>query len=172
MRRLTERPFTIKVDVSETAANTFTEKAINSPAIPVIGTGKFQALELMKVRSELPPPTAEAGQNNNLRAHLSKDTQSGGLTTSNPDEIWGRIEYNQQVEVTAVGEMGNANYKGHQIDDMTDGDGNGRLIHDRVFYFGLKGTGLPAANTGYVELLCHLVEMDADEVTSLLLEKE
>jgi len=167
VKRLTERAFPVRARVTESSANTFTEVVINLPIAPVLGKGKLQAIEIMKVMSELTPPDSEDGQANLARAQVTKDSQSGVVNINNSQSLWAR---HIQVDNSAIN--GSYGIERTQYDDVTDGDGGGIIVAESVIHLGVVGTGNGAAGACSIVMFCHLVELDADDAITLLLEAD
>lgn len=168
--RITEKPIRIRAIVTESAANTYTEQSIALPVTAFLTgrgkSGKAQAIELMKVFSDIPTPELEAGQNNQTQVQLVKDTTTGSLDYNSENFIWGRKKRVHELQ----GAAGEAAIHSDEmwVDDMTDGDGNGEILTDQTIYLGLKGTGNASAQSSRVALLCHLVELDSADVVAQL----
>lgn len=169
VRRITEKPFPIRAVVVESGANTFTEVDITLPIAPVLGRGQLQAIELMTLTYELDPADPEAGQDNAVSLQLTKDSQIAALDISSEQVIWKQKRTTRVVEVSAVGEII------QQIDeisteDLTDRDGNGRIIAEQTIHLGIVGAGNAGAKAGRIFGQAHLVSLDADDAIVLLLE--
>lgn len=162
VKRLSEKPFRITFDIVETGANTFTQEAISIPIAPAIRAGgsKLQAIELMKLFQEVDFPSFEEGENNRTEFSFSNDDRSAmagfeSSRTINHEDI--------HTDSNAInGALSNNNHIPTR--DVTDGDGNGQLFTLPKMFVSIKGTG----NSGVRRLrgywLCHLVEIDAEDV--------
>lgn len=173
--RLTEKPLRFGFNITETSVNVYTTSPINLPSVPSIavvrGDAKAIGIEIMKIRSDVPEPDPEAGQNNNVTIQLVKGAApSTLLTTNNQLVIWNRRRRTRVVEVTAVGEINTGPEEDILFDDLTDGDGNGEIIADNEIHIVIQGSGNAAAKAASGYGLYHLVEIDATEALFELLE--
>lgn len=160
-RRLTENPFRIRWEVTETAANTYTEVDITLP-VAVIAGGKAQAVELMKMVAIIEEPSIEPGQSNSASGVLTRDSQTGLINYSSPDLIARHsLKY---VGEDAAGVEQSAFWNQTFVYDLTDGDGRGEVIYERTIHAGVLGVGNSQAMTFQGYALVHLVELESDEV--------
>lgn len=161
VRRITEKPFRIRFVITESAANTYTETELNLPVAPILTRGKIQALEWMKMITDLDQPDLESGQENTAQFILSKDTRTAISGLQTDDILFRRQVLNQDLLTTSG--RGSAVHEHLRIDDMTDGDGNGELIVERSIFAAVQGAGNAATITASGYLLVHLVELDAED---------
>ncbi len=169
VRRITEAPFIIGHTVTESGANTFTTASLELPVAPVIAKGRFQALELMAVDDFLDSADLESAQiDNTSRVQLVHAEESAMLQFDDDGVIWERRQRTGGVGTT-VGAVTNEEVA---YSDMTDHDGNGRLIADREIFLQIQGTGNAGAKRSGVKLIVHLVELDENDITSILLSRD
>lgn len=163
VKRLTEKPFELPFTVTESSANTYTEKAINLPIVAILGRDLVQAVEVMALRDVMQPPDLEDGQANVTQAGLRRDSGSTPDGLGSADVI---DERRTDVGSTAAdGSEGQATtIVGDRQMDFTDRDGNGVVLTDRTIYAYVKGTGNGSAKTYHGKLSCHLVEVDGADV--------
>jgi len=160
--RLTENPFRVRFIVTETGANTYTEIDITLP-VAVVAGGKAQAIELMKVVSELEHPSIEPGQENDAIVQIVADSQAAAQNYGNNDLIWRRKWLEQHEDATGI-EQRATSQNTTDYDDLTDGDGRGEIIFERTIHIGVVGTGNAEAMTAQGYMLVHLVQLEAEEV--------
>ncbi len=160
-RRLTENPFRIRFTVTESAANTYTEQELNLP-VAITSGGKAQAIEVMKVVSELPALVPEPGQTNNFALVIVKDSKSSLIDYKDDDTIYRRRQHQVSEDAAAI-EQGQSPAEQTMIADLTDGDGNGEILLERTIHAGVKGTGNPAALAANGYILAHLIELSGEE---------
>lgn len=171
VRRLTDRPFPIRATVVESTVNVYTEVAITLPIAPVLGAGKLQAVELMAIVSDLQSPDPEAGQNNSIGCHLAADPDTALSNINIQGTFWKRFQRTRDVTVTSVGEIF-LDKDEIQYDDLTDYDGGGVVVAEQTIHLGIQGAGNAAAKRVRIKVLAHLVELDADDAITLLLEAD
>ncbi len=161
-KRLTQNPFRVRGSVTESAANTLTEQSVDLP-VAVIGQGKAQGIEVMKVVYSPGNDIVdmETAQTNRTVVAWHRDTVSS-LDISDDDTI--DIEqYSIVLELSTNG-GGAASVQTVTIHDLTDGDGNGQIIVDRTIFLSIFGVGNAGAKNCQSYLLCHLVELSAEDV--------
>jgi len=176
--RLSEKPFRIGFNLAGSAANTFTTQPISLPGVPSIsirrGDAKAMGVEVMAVISNQQTPDLEAGQDNAVNAALVKGAApvSGGAENEieNSRCIWVRDIQYDGVTVTSVGEIF-MSVEAVRFDDLTDHDGNGEIVMDNEIYIAVSGTGNASAKRTRGYMLCHLVELDANEAVFEMIEQ-
>jgi len=167
-KRLTEHPFRIRFEVTESAANTFTRIDIALPIAALTGGDKAQAIELMGVTSIINPPTLETGQANSINFEVTKDAIASQPTGRGGENyIDGRLVQNAHIGVD-----GSWIFEFFEKHDMTDYDGNGEIIFERTIHAALLGTGNVGALSVAGWLTCHLVELDTSDVVAAILESD
>lgn len=155
--RITENPFRVRFAVTESAANTYTEVDLVLPVQAV--KGQVQAIELMKVVVNTSGPDAEDGQTNSSTVQVVRDSQSAEIGYANENLIHLR---KPTFDNSAIN--GTSDREGVTFDDLTDGDGNGEILLERTIHVGMISVGNAAAKSATGYLLCHLVELDGNEV--------
>lgn len=164
-RRLTDKPYNVfKSQVTASAANAYTEDDIQLP-IAVVGSTRFQAIELCKVHSDHHSgPDDEASQNNTVESGVRKRSATSAIDYNDEDLIWGRKT--KLDNLTAVGSF---IWDGIRTDDMTDGDGNGVVIAERTIHHFIDGSGNAVAKTATARGVGHLIELTASELIGAVL---
>ncbi len=161
-KRITQNPFRVKASVTETAANTTTIAEVTLPIAPV-GNDKVLGLEVM---GAVYHPTndfvdLEDGQTNRTRTQWSKDT--GAVFDASLDDNIDMMQKGAESQFTTSG--GSCiDLQSEVFHDLTDGDGNGEIIVERSIFFQVQGVGNAGAKGCQSYLLCHLVELDTNEV--------
>lgn len=170
VKRLHDKPIRIRLALlTESAANTFTERAIDTP-VRSAGRGKVQAMEIMKSYMRPGQPAIEAAQSNSVQYQITSESKSAMDVVGEDDDVFLQDESENRVtETTAVGETIWANIHSTVVTDHSDGDGNGELFLSKDLFFAIKGTGNPAARSVSGYLLYFLVEIDGDDIIQQVL---
>jgi len=164
--RLTEKPFRVRFEATEDTVNVYKQNEINLPFVGITGgRAGAQAIELMKVKWRLGLPTNENAQLNRLDAALHKDSDDSIRAWNNENGIDIASWENHNIGTGGSVQIGNTVFE----HDMTDGDGNGEIIVERSIFIAIEGTGNASVKGVQGYMLCHLVEIDADELAAQLL---
>jgi len=164
-RRLTDKPYNVfKSQVTETAANAYTEDDIQLP-IAVVGSTRFQAIELCRVFSDHHSgPDDEAGQNNTVESGVRGRSGTAAIDYNDEDLFW-----NRKTKIDDLTAVGSIIWDGIKNEDMTDGDGNGIVIAERTIHHFIDGSGNAVVKTATVRGLGHLIELTSAEVIGAVL---
>ena len=158
MRRLTDSPFRVRANTIESGTSTYTEDEVNLPV--AIVKGKVQAIETMKFVSDMSGPDTETNQTNNVVQQWTRESQTGEIRYDSDQLIAKRkLEMDEQMTTSGADNV----LVETQVQDLTDGDGNGELLLERSIFHGVIGSGNSAAKRAAGYLLCHLVELTGDE---------
>lgn len=163
--RLTEYALRLAIEVVESAANTFTQVAIDTPVGQLTTGGKVQAMEIMKIVYDLSTPSLEDAMDNFITGQLTRSSVSGLIDSDDPNLFW------QQVKERA-GETGVDQIDVQKLilqDDFTDGNGTGQLFYGGTIFGSIAGSGNASAKFLDGHLLYHLVELNAIDVVMALL---
>ncbi len=171
--RLHTNPIVIfRSSVTETAANTFTQVAIELPvAILGAGNAKFQAVEFMHADVHMTNPSIEAGQSNNVQSQITRGLETALLNRANEGLILERDKSINSTEVTAVGEMV-VRDDGWRRKEIAARDGKGMLIAERTIHHGIKGVGNASAEKTTWIMYGYLVSLTPDEIVAFFLEAD
>jgi hypothetical protein len=167
--RVTETPFVfLRNQLTESAANTFTDESIPLPVGVISGTsrGRFQGAELCRMHSYMHYPAMEAAQDNEADLQLTHNEVNATIGLQNPEHIWGR-----RISVTnlqsAVGESTIVTEHTYSEDLTVDGDGE--VLYDLLVWHGIQGAGNASALASELKGRGHLIEAGAAELISALL---
>lgn len=139
--RITENMQLFRFNATEPSSNTFAEVDIPIP-LAVLGE-VVQALEIMKVHSQLSDPSPEAGQDNAQEGQITR-RQETAMINFDDDSLLYRVSTSLHGETGAAGEM-SVSIIQDRVADLTDGDGNGLLMPERTIHAGVRGSGNAAA---------------------------
>ncbi len=172
-KRITEKPLRIGFTVVETAANTFTTRAINLPSIPSVaivrGDAKAIGIEIMTVKTEVRLPDVETGQANTVTYELAKGPVPTAMLGLDDQRVIDRRLLRNQTIATAAGETLLLKEDG-LLNDLTDHDGNGEIVADNEIHVSILGGGNANVRDVFGYLLYHMVELDRDEALFELIE--
>lgn len=174
LKRISEKPIRVGFAVVESAANTFTTVAVNLPIVNITvqtrGGVSAQAVEIMKVRSEIQSPDLEDDQQNLIQGEISKGAAPTAFAA-----VGGQSSiFKRQVRAFDIfTTSGAAGYIQEETitDDLTDGDGNGEIVADPEIHVSVQGTGNPSAKAFRGYMLLHIVELGPDEAILELVEQ-
>lgn len=167
--RLHENPISLMrfATLNEDSANTFTQRQQLTP-VQAVGKGRLLALEICSIMMEIGAPSTEAGQNNQVAAHLSKESKSAiGRMGSDPDIILHNFFERTGLTVTSVGEIMLQLPTGTLFYDYTFGTGKGKIVVSRDIWIAVLGTGNASARFVNSVIFGYLVEIDADELIAI-----
>ncbi len=144
--------------VTLSAANTFTEKAIQLPVNPgaSVGGGRVRVIEILKIFACMEPDTlVEDGatvMNLTYRSHATIRADN------EPQDFILKVLVDQQL-VTS----GAVCYVFPYVADLTDGAGNGYLVCVPSIYLGAITTSMGVARTAYVKILFRYKDVNTEE---------
>lgn len=151
-------PQYLNFDVTESAANTYTEEEIQLP-IPRLGT-MHMVMEILKIYFHAPVDTlAEDGF---VAYHISYKTQSGILGAGDSDALMAGITETQLVT------SGGCVVQWPQVVDLTDGSGHGVLVSTDKIFLGVAGAGQAGARRFEGKLLYRFVAVSAEEYIGIV----
>ncbi len=159
--RITENPFRVRATIVESAANTFTQVSVTLP-VAAVGGGKVQAIEVMKSSYNCSAPDLELSQSNAVTTvwHRDSDTVVRAQDSDNYIDGWRKSIQN----VFTTSGSSTMETENPVIHDLTDGDGNGQVLMERTIFLAIQGSGNASAKTVESYLLCHLIDLTAEEV--------
>lgn len=164
-KRITQYPLRLSFEIVESAANTFTQVAIDTPVGQILSGNKVQAMEVMAVVYDLQSPTQEDDQVNFSTAQLTRTSQIAAIDSDNPDLFWSQVK---ETSVAAGAESINVE-KSIERDQMDDNDGAGQLYYGGTMFGAVVGAGNPSARFCDGYLLYHLTELSSGDVVQALL---
>ncbi len=168
--RLTANPYVLNVQITESGANTFTTVPIRIPFAPVIGRGKFIAIEIGRIISDASEGSIEINQNNRVRMQITRDLQTAFQNFASEQVIWER-NTNFLQQQPAVEGLAIMVYDRIKNDDLTV-DGKGVVYLEKEIHLAIQGIGNADATNGGVRIYIHLLSMTRDEVKQRLLERD
>jgi hypothetical protein len=154
-----KHPQILRLHVTESAINTFTQVAVPTGLPQVPAKGKVLAMNLLFILASL-----SVGAGGDL------DGFSSQLTTKSESEL---VDLNSQGVIctfnhqTIVAAAGSVRYTQPIQFILHDGKGHGPLIVTPEIYIGIKGNSQVAVGTANFALYYTMVEVDAVEVLGI-----
>jgi len=158
-------PQYLSAQVTESAANTFTEVTIPLPVLRgnFGGQRKYQVLELLKVIWD--PSIGDGATASLIRNQLTTSSQTAAIAMDNPDmvDFW-----RSDIIITTSGLY---TVDRPIIHDFTDGAGHGIIIATSDLFLGVQGTSQTAALQTNVRLLYRFKNIGVDEFVGLAIQQ-
>jgi len=165
-KRITDRVFQLKSDVTESAANTYTQNDIELP-VAVLGANRIQAIEVMRSLAYFKNiPGIENGQSNALVSQWVRDPQTALLDSDSDQVIWETGLVNEN-DVSGTDGGAAVQLTNPVMQDVAI-EGDGRLVLERTIHHAVRGSGNASVKRVIHLLECHLVEISPAEITTLL----
>ncbi len=150
--------------VTETAANTFTEVEITTPA----SRTESLAMLIHQVKFATSMPDTEDAQQNTVETQLTKTTQSAIINIDNDAQI----DAHTIIEAAGVVQGSLSEY--YRLE--TQGIGTWRHFHPAILYpragifLGVQGTGNANARTGQIQIGYTLERVSKDDFIAALVD--
>jgi len=169
--RLTAFPQMIEWNLIETVVNTLAKQVMQT-GVAQVGSGKILGMEIMKAQYNIDESSREFAQSNNVQVGIStKDDLAIIPGQSAQETIFADDSPFAVSDGATTSQLVNQQASLREI-DLTDGDGNGRLILSTDLTAYILGTGNASVKKWEGKLYYHLVEMDAIEALPLLLDSQ
>lgn len=158
--RITTRAIRQRFNVSESAANTYTQEEIRFP-VAILSGGRVQAPEMMDITYHLEIPDAEDGQFNRVTAIFFRDSQTAGASWDDEQVIF-RLD-NDADNAAINGFIHNEGPRQVELGPLGDPT-EGWILLERSIFLGIVGTGNSGVKkiSGYFNY--HIVVLTAEEI--------
>jgi len=154
-------PQWLRAKITESAANTYTEKEFQTPVIRGIGSASWvmNILLVMFFPSDGALATADE-----VDMHLSTKTKTIMSTIGTTGII---APFHSKMIVTTSGSY-QIEYPHRSMVRLDDGAGHGLLVANQTLFVAVKGTSQGAALTGEVGILYNLKQVSIDEYLGII----
>lgn len=164
MARIDVNPQLLTLEVTEDAANTYTQSRTATPVVSTLANGKALVMELLKIWFSF---SVDAGQDGDAVHIELSSSVSAALQGEGSGELLCRISITNRF--TTSGSKTNILYPAMGIIyDMTDGNGNGLLYGNREIFLAVQGVSQGSAEFATCKLLYRLKEVSATELIGIL----
>lgn len=153
-------PQMFRLDVDESAANSFTEKEHNTPVHQSLEGGAALVMEILRIFLNTDEGDQLSGDS--VQVEIGDRSASG---MRGQDAAGVLVSYSDKTTLTTSGACWSCNPK---IFDFTDGNGNGMLYAKRKMYMSVLGTNQGSALTPRASILYRMKKLTAQELVGIL----
>ena len=160
---LDDFPQFLNIVLDEDSANTYTEKAVETPVVHRLSNGKALVMNVLKIEA-IVRNIQGIGNDDQWSYHLSNKSQTAIVHEDNEECIISN-RYSTHV-VTSGFTFQQTRFS----ENYNDGHGHGFLIADKKIYAAVQGSSQASPiNMGF-RIMYNLVEVGANELVGLLLD--
>lgn len=154
-------PQMMRIKIDESAANTFTDKKVDTPVMEAIN-GKFHIMNIIRVWTKTTAGDMVAGDQCAIALYDRARTVFPGMG----DE--GCIA--ADTDAAQISTNGGNLKKMGRWHDLSDGNGHGHLYAKRSIYAGIQGTSQGSALSGEICIQYTMVTVSAEEYIGIVSE--
>lgn len=169
MRIKDKNPQFLKMQIVESAANTWTSYSVATPVVQDLMDGKALVMEILKVAWDLTMPEITNVQSNSVQSLLTDRAFTDWNTIGSAGVIDKCKRENVCFDTGATdATLVEFAAEGIFYHDLTDGAGNGILYGASSIFLGVRGINCAAVKTASINIIYRLKEVSAAELLGII----
>jgi hypothetical protein len=158
----------MNMDVTESAANTFTTKSGATPVSIQMPNGSALVMELLRVFIQPSSMELIAATTTYISYALCRKAFTTMPVAHDPDVIVSDLAFTSTVGARTAESIGVITGTTSRMYDLTDGNGNGVLYAGATLHACMKGTSMVSAKAMSVKILYRMKLVNANELVGML----